>query len=58
MSAVVDDVEGDKSEVVEGKIKPLLTMASKPSLEITEKFNKTVMLTLSLPENNNKCEVS
>jgi len=55
VAAVVEEIEGPKTEFVPSKIPP--RVGSKPVLEIDQKFNKTVVLSLKIPDFNRKCEV-
>ena len=55
MVAVVEEIEGPKTVFVPSKIPP--RFGSKPVLEIDQKFNKTVVLSLKIPDFNRKCEV-
>ena len=57
MAAVVAGEEGPKTEAMGARIPPRNGDRSKPRLSIDEKFNKTVVLSLSAPDFNSKCEV-
>ena len=55
MAAVVEEIEGPKTRFDAQKIPP--RFGSKPVLAIVQKFNKTVVLSLEIPDFNRKCEV-
>ena len=57
MAAVVEGKEGPRTEFVDVKIPPGNGDTSKPRLQIDQKFNTTVVLILSTPDFNSKCEV-
>ena len=52
---MVEGIEGPKTKFVPSKIPPRLE--SEPVLEIDQKLNKTVVLSLKIPDFNRKCEV-
>ena len=54
----MDGEEGPRSEFLGEKIPPRNGDSSKPTIKIIDKFNKTVVMTLTIPGFNQKCEVS
>ena len=54
----MDGEEGPRSEFLGEKIPPRNGDSSKPTIKIIDKFNKTVVMTLTVPGFNQKCEVS
>ena len=58
VAAVVDGKEGPRTESLGARIPPRNGDRSKPRLNIDEKFNKTVVLSLSAPDFNSRCEVN
>ena len=57
VAAVVEGKEGPRTEFQGVKIPPGNGDTSKPRLQIDQKFNTTVVLILSTPDFNSKCEV-
>ena len=57
VSAVVDGVEGPKTEFLGDKVPPKNGDNSQPILKIEQKFNSTVIFLLKTPDFNQKCEV-
>jgi len=57
VAALVDGEEGPRSEFLGEKIPPRNGDSSKPTIKIIDKFNKTVVMTLTIPGFNQKCEV-
>ena len=57
VAAVVAGEEGPRTEAMGVRIPPRNGDRSKPRLSIDEKFNKTVVLSLSAPDFNSRCEV-
>ena len=55
---VVAGEEGPRTEALATRIPPRNGDRSKPRLHIDEKFNKTVVLSLSAPDFNSRCEVN
>ena len=58
VAAVVAGEEGPRTEALATRIPPRNGDRSKPRLNIDEKFNKTVVLSLSVPDFNSRCEVN
>jgi len=57
VAALVEGEEGPRSEFLGEKIPPRNGDSSKPAIKIVDKFNKTVVMTLTIPGFNQKCEV-
>ena len=58
VAAVVAGEEGPRTEALAARIPPRNGDRSKPRLHIDEKFNKTVVFSLSAPDFNSRCEVN
>ena len=57
MAAVVGEVEGPRTEFLGGMLPPRFDERSKPSLSVLDKFNKTVVFQLNIPDINQHCQV-